>query len=149
MDNNEICPFRWDYASSHNVILPDEYDSIHHALEPFWGIAPSTLQSTLDTWSQVEKHGLILFGKTSPYSPIEILQNEMLPEERQDVFATRVDIRINLLEEVEDWIPPFKALISPHDNPGILIDWEVKEKALEAARKGTCMSCTKISSPFS
>ena len=57
-------------------------------------------------------------------------------------------MRIDLLEEVQRWIPPFKALMSPHDNPGIMFDWEIKEKALEAAAKGTCEYSIYVVSSF-
>ena len=44
--------FRWQYVIEHNVQLPDEYDQIHHDLEPFWGVAPADL---LKTQEELEK----------------------------------------------------------------------------------------------
>ena len=36
-------PFRWKYASEHNIQLPDEYDQIYRDLESFWCIEPADL----------------------------------------------------------------------------------------------------------
>lgn len=36
--------FRWAWAQAHNVQLPDEYDSIHHRIEPFAAIPRRLLQ---------------------------------------------------------------------------------------------------------
>lgn len=40
---------------------------------------------------------------------------------------------IDTLKQVEDFIPPFRATFTPHDNPDMLIDWGLKRKALYAA----------------
>jgi hypothetical protein len=31
-------PHRWDFAQTHNLILPDEYDRINLDLAPFWAL---------------------------------------------------------------------------------------------------------------
>lgn len=37
---------RWyEFAKSRNVQLIDDYDNIHHALLPFWGLEPSTIRA--------------------------------------------------------------------------------------------------------
>ncbi|KAF8625394.1 hypothetical protein AX15_005400 [Amanita polypyramis BW_CC] len=45
---------------------------------------------------------------------------------------------MELLGEVQRFIPPFRAVFSPHDNPNLFTDWELKQMALEAARTGKC-----------
>lgn len=43
-----------------------------------------------------------------------------------------------LLEDVEQFIPPFRAIFSPHDNPNLHTNFELKAKALRHAASGTC-----------
>lgn len=70
----------------------------------------------------------------------------MRPLEFREIFALGIEDRIDLLREVEEWIPPFRTTMTPHDNPGIFVDWELREEMLEAARTGTCKSVSLRSS---
>ncbi|KAF8184821.1 glycosyl transferase family 90-domain-containing protein [Pholiota molesta] len=44
---------------------------------------------------------------------------------------------IELLEDVDHLLPPFRAVFSPHDNPNLPTDYELKRQALRAARART------------
>lgn len=48
---------------------------------------------------------------------------------------------IDVLADVEEYLPPFRAVFSPHDNPNLHSDWELREEALDAARHGKCKPC--------
>ena len=43
---------------------------------------------------------------------------------------------MNLLENVTEWIPPFRAVFTPHDNPDVLNHYELKQQAVAAAARG-------------
>ncbi|PPQ99419.1 hypothetical protein CVT24_005406 [Panaeolus cyanescens] len=45
----------------------------------------------------------------------------------------------DMLADVQDHIPPFRAVFSPHDNPSLLRDWKNREEALKAAQMGKGM----------
>ena len=49
---------------------------------------------------------------------------------------------MELLEDVEQFIPPFRAVFSPHDNPNLHTDFELKSQALAHAAAGTCLCNT-------
>jgi hypothetical protein len=127
---------RWFYVEEHNVQLPDEYDSIYHALEPFWGIRPDDLARMETEWEGHEDTYTI--GKVKD-GHINILNYTL-----KDGDETRINLLnagfefIDLLEDVQDKIPPFRAVFSPHDNPNLPTDWELKEMALSAAARGKC-----------
>jgi hypothetical protein len=111
----------------HNVQLPDEYDQIWHDIEPFWGLDPIELQRL-----QLEQEALpesFTIGKAGN-APIAVL-NESLSN--PDLLRASQGI-LPLLKPVEKDIPPFRAVISPHDNPYAFFDYNVKQAALEAAR---------------
>ena len=45
---------------------------------------------------------------------------------------------IDTLKDVQQWLPPFRAVFSPHDNPNMFTDWEVKSMMVRAAGAGKC-----------
>ncbi|KAG2063178.1 hypothetical protein BDR04DRAFT_978260, partial [Suillus decipiens] len=120
----------WDYVVAHNVQLPDEYDDIYRDLEPFWGIDPLDFQKTRE---QLEaKEQTVVIAKTDQNSVIEIV-NYHLPEESAPRLIASIERILDLLRDVEDLLPPFRAVFSPHDNPAMLSDYGVKSMSLEAA----------------
>ncbi|KAK2462820.1 hypothetical protein APHAL10511_005211 [Amanita phalloides] len=125
----------WNYVQEHRVQLPDEYDQIHRDLEPFWGMDPRDLQHIQRDW---EAHAdSYTIGKDKIEDSIKLL-NYTLPgndKVRYDLAKGAFEI-MELLEEVDRFLPPFRAVFSPHDNPNLFTDWELKQMALEAARNG-------------
>ncbi|KAG6817367.1 hypothetical protein H0H87_009554 [Tephrocybe sp. NHM501043] len=125
----------WKYVQEHNVQLPDEYDQIYEDLEPFWGMDPLDLQRIQSEW---EAHSdSYTLGKAEG-SPITMV-NSSLPgnaKVQHDLSLGAYEV-MELLEDVEDAIPPFRAVFSPHDNPNLPTDWELKDQALRHAAAGT------------
>ncbi|TFK68079.1 hypothetical protein BDN72DRAFT_798290 [Pluteus cervinus] len=127
----------WEYVQKHDVQLPDEYDQIYHDLEPYWGMNPKDLHAIELEWEGHEDS--FTLGKTSPTSPLDMV-NYSLPDRGGNTglaLANPAYDVIDLLKEVEAKIPPFRAVFSPHDNPNLPTDWELKEMALKAAAAGT------------
>ncbi|KAG6879152.1 hypothetical protein C0992_004826 [Termitomyces sp. T32_za158] len=125
----------WAYVKKHGVQLPDEYDQIYRDLEPFWGMNPKDLQRIQAEW---EAHAdSYTIGKAEA-GPIAIV-NYSLPGMKPDSFDLRDGAYqiMDLLKEVEDKIPPFRAIFSPHDNPNLPLDWELREQAIKHAAAGT------------
>lgn len=115
--------------------LPDEYDAINERLEPFWGIRPLDLRRIMSDWEDHSDVPVMVFGKATG-KPIRILKNGM-PEAQADMFAEALRERLNIMLDIEDDLPEFRAIISPGDTPNLLGDWELLAEAREAARKGT------------
>ncbi|KAJ3524555.1 hypothetical protein NMY22_g10948 [Coprinellus aureogranulatus] len=42
-----------------------------------------------------------------------------------------------------DYLPPFRAVFSPHDNPNLHSDWELRDEAIDAAKRGKYLDMTK------
>lgn len=129
---------RWSYCKRHNVQLPDEYDRIYHDLEPFWGINPvdlNRLQAELA--SSQESYTL---GKTKQDSNVTILTYklpELGPNSPTKYHISTAKKIAGMVDEVSKYIPPFRAVFSPHDNPSMMTDWGLKTLAIEAAAAGT------------
>jgi hypothetical protein len=58
---------------------------------------------------------------------------------QQRALLRGVDEILDLLRPIEQYLPPFRAVFSPHDNPNLLSDYNVKKVTLEAATTKQCM----------
>ncbi|KAG6846817.1 hypothetical protein C0991_002865, partial [Blastosporella zonata] len=96
---------------------------------------PRDLQRIQSEW---EGHAdSYTIGKTDGTSIA--LVNSSLPGDakKQHDLAHGAYQVMDLLSDVEDSIPPFRAVFSPHDNPNLPTDWELKDQALKHAAAGT------------
>jgi len=128
---------RWKYVAENNVQLPDEYDQIYHDLEPFWGIDPNDLHRIQRNW-EAQADSLTI-GKDT-FDELVSTKNYSLPTSDPSPYGLAGNVHqiMDLLRDVEHFIPPFHATFSPHDNPNLLRDYELKKLALEAAKSGKC-----------
>jgi hypothetical protein len=125
--------FRWDYVDYHDVKLVDEYDSIHTRLQPFWGVSPSVLREAQATWES--QSDTFTIGKLPGSSSVELLNHTL-----HDSYTghQRVRDQLNLLEDVQEWLPEFRATFTVHDGPTQFVSWELRKAAEEAAERGEC-----------
>jgi hypothetical protein len=57
---------------------------------------------------------------------------------RERALLRGMDEITDLLKPVEDALHPYRATFSPHDNPNQLMDWNVRQTLLKAAKEGKC-----------
>ncbi|KAG6890054.1 hypothetical protein C0995_012512 [Termitomyces sp. Mi166 len=133
----------WRYVEENNVQLPDEYNQIYKDLEPFWGYHPRDLQ---ELRKEQEFHTDTFTLGLNGTDQLDILRvsfasstNNWNPD---DLLGGARSI-IEILRDVEQDLPPFRAVVSPHDSPTLFSDYEVKKMALDAASSNT--HCGKIS----
>ncbi|TFK34614.1 glycosyl transferase family 90-domain-containing protein [Crucibulum laeve] len=133
----------WEYVQEHNVQLPDEYDQIARDIEPFWGYHPLDLQQIQ---AEQESHtDSYTFGKTIG-SEIRLMNFSFVPEPGPNVLRGAEDI-LALLKDVQQHIPPFRAVFSPHDNPILLSDYDIKKKFTDAAATGSYVDLDGLPEP--
>ncbi|KAJ7148964.1 glycosyl transferase family 90-domain-containing protein [Mycena crocata] len=119
----------WNYVQQHAVQLPDEYDQIHTDLEPFWGIEPKDLLAVrAELEAKVDSYTL---GKTAT-SDVRVVNTSLTPGSYDQLIKGSENI-IDLLSDVEEFLPPFRAVFSPHDGPNRLSDYFVENAARQAA----------------
>lgn len=130
----------WNYVQKHDIQLPDDYDSIHHDIEPFWGLDPKELNASLEPSPRADTY---IIGKLKPDDPIRVLSTSFrqgkTPQETKNIYndLSRHSVKIvDHLRDVEQWLPPFRAVLTPHDGPGKLTDWAVKSAVMEAVWDG-------------
>ncbi|GLB40974.1 putative lipopolysaccharide-modifying enzyme [Lyophyllum shimeji] len=135
----------WRYVEKHNVQLPDEYDQIWRDLEPFWGFSPRDLQRIQ---KEQELHtDTFTLGKNETGDSVEVLKvsfarstNDWKPE---DLLGGAESIK-QILKDVQHELPPFRAVISPHDNPTLFTDYEIKKTLLDAVDRGAYVAVDKL-----
>ena len=125
---------RWKYATEHNVQLPDEYDQIYHDLEPFWGIEPVDLIKIREE-SELKKDSYTIGLNESGH--VDVL-TYAFDDGRYDQLIKGSKKIIAMFKDIEQYLPPFRMTISPHDSPNRMSDYAIKEAALEAAASQTC-----------
>ena len=120
--------------TKHNVQLPDEYDSIFHDLEPFWGIHPRDLIHIRDEMeSRKDSYTLARTNGTR----IGVVKYA-LPDEDYNRLIRNSEPVLDLFRDIEEFLPPLRAVFSPHDSPALLSDYGVKAAVLSAAQSETC-----------
>jgi hypothetical protein len=125
-------------VKTYAVPLPDEYDLISRNLAPFWGIDPRRLQETQKDWES--KKDTYTAGKASIGGPFGLLKYSFHDENRFTEFTIGYRGLNRLLWEVIDFIPPFRAVFSPHDNPILLGNYDLLQSAIQAGKEKKCMS---------
>ena len=102
-------------------------------MEAFWGIEPSDL-------IQIQKEGELkqdsyTIGKNE--GEVEVL-TYAFQEGRYNQLIAGSRAIINLFKPIQEYLPPFRMTLSPHDGPNRLSDYGVKAAAREAADSATC-----------
>ncbi|KAF8217988.1 glycosyl transferase family 90-domain-containing protein [Mycena galopus ATCC 62051] len=125
----------WAYAAVNSVPLPDEYDQIDRDLGPFYGAHPEDLQGAQRAW---EAHAdSYTIGKNATEGELAMLNFTLPADEKvRLVLASGGFELMEMMDEVAHELPPFRAVFSPHDAPSIFMDHELRQQALQAAKKG-------------
>jgi hypothetical protein len=117
------CPrYRWAYVKKHNVQLPDEYDQIYHDLEPFWGMHTEEIRiAQAETEKRSNQYILASQGGKFVYAGDTI---QATPEQ---IAGTRIrsNEQVELLKEVQEWLPDFRATFGLDDSPSQFLGYDL------------------------
>jgi hypothetical protein len=116
------------------VLLPDEYDLIHHDLAHYWALSPDDFRALAarqeaheDSWTMgtVGAHGVALVNMTlQPHS------RGMHLAAAEEMLAT--------LRPVQAHLPHFRAVFNPHDGPYVLASHDYMVQAHTAIKTRKC-----------
>ncbi|SJL16212.1 uncharacterized protein ARMOST_19731 [Armillaria ostoyae] len=130
----------WEYVEKNNVQLPDEYDQIHRDLEPYWGVNPVDLARIVSEWEGHEDS--FTLGKEEGHR-VRLVNYAIRDPNTHGHVLSGAQMLGELLEDVDEFLPPFHAVFHPHDNPEHVTDWELRDKMFEHARAGTYIDVDK------
>ncbi|KAF9561686.1 hypothetical protein CPC08DRAFT_742417 [Agrocybe pediades] len=120
----------WKYAIDNNVQLPDEYDQIFQDLEGFWGLEPKDLIAIHE--ENEKKIDSYTVGKNESGGDVDVLTYAFQEGRYDQLIVGSRDI-VKLFRQIQDYLPPFRMTLSPHDGPNRLTDYGVMEATLKAA----------------
>lgn len=138
----------WNYVQEYDIKLPDEYDQIYNDLEPYWGMDPRELQK-LQEERELELDSFTI-GKDHDDDLITLLNmtiDERNAHRANDFRRFTSDVQLDMLRNISQIIPPFRATLRPHDNPTVFMDWSWKRIALEAAQRKEYVSIKDFKTP--
>ncbi|EIN13346.1 hypothetical protein PUNSTDRAFT_59402 [Punctularia strigosozonata HHB-11173 SS5] len=125
----------WDYVETHDVLLPDEYDQIHEDLEPFWAIPPELLQDIQYAWEAApDTYTLGRYGNWKG-AGVTIVNDTLRDATFEKQIRGSREITA-LLKDVQEFIPPFRAVFSTADGPSLLSSWRLREEAKKTVQAG-------------
>ena len=89
----------------------------------------------------------MVFGKFQETSNLLRILHDETDLGKRPWHEARVMERLDWLNEVEieegnfvEIMPEFTALISPLDEPAVVTNWNIRDKAIKAAKAGICES---------
>lgn len=133
----------WDWAQENQVQLPDEYDTIWRDLEPFWGMDPDDL-SRLQAVQETKPDSFTIAKNETHDSHLARTAFSDPETWQQRALLRGLDEIVDLLRPIEDALPPYRVVLSPHDNPNLLSDYYVKKATLDAAAAGEYVDISKL-----
>lgn len=77
-------------------------------------------------------------GKDRDDDPVTVLNTSLPADARMMFLEFAAQPQLDMIRDVQDFIPAFRAVFSPHDNPNQMLDHDIKTMALKAAAEGTC-----------
>ncbi|KAG8907344.1 Glycosyltransferase Family 90 domain containing protein [Tulasnella sp. 403] len=130
----------WHYVLEHNIQLPDEYDQIAQDLEPFWGLDPAYLIEQQRVWEDNPEVG--------SYTIVSLdhdvfVSNHTEQADEVESAISRAEDQLELLDELKQWLPDFRATFSAHDVPYQFIGYDMKSEASTHATKTNFMDTAK------
>ncbi|CAG8133888.1 unnamed protein product [Penicillium olsonii] len=102
------------FATARNTVLIDEFDTIYHALQPFWGLQPSTIRSRV---REDLGYNNFVMGAAVRDGRVMHLGNGGQQEFQKD--AT-----IKILEKFAQWLPDMLLEFNVHDEPRVAVPHE-------------------------
>ncbi|CAG8942002.1 unnamed protein product [Penicillium salamii] len=104
----------YTFATARNTVLIDEFDTIYHTLQPFWGLQPSTIRSRV---REDLGYNNFVMGAAVRDGRVMHLGNTGQQEFQKD--AT-----IKILEKFSQWLPDMLLEFNVHDEPRVAVPHE-------------------------
>lgn len=105
----------YQFATSRNTVLIDEFDTIYHTLLPFWGLSPSVIRSRVrEDLGQV--NNTYVMG-------IAIRDGKVIDFGKgQGGFQREATVKI--FEKFSQWLPDLNLQFNAHDEPRVVVTHE-------------------------
>lgn len=115
---------RFEFAQANSVVLIDEFDQTFNDVLPFWALPPSMIANRSQT-IQADPNAITL----------KIIKGKV---EVAGTFAKhpRALDQSGLMKRWAKYVDDVNITMSGHDGPSIMMDWETRQKHIDAAKAG-------------
>lgn len=131
----------YEYASSRDSLVVDDYDNIHDDLLPFWSLSPNEIKAR--TWEML----------ANPWNNIEfvkvrngnVIYRDGLPISHQWMLNGTAD----MIRPFVQWLPDMDIPLNLNDEPRVALHHDELQLVLETARQAYAAAGTSSHSSFS
>ena len=124
------------FAKQRNVQVIDEYDTIHHSLLPFWGLAPRTIRER--SKEAIGNSDNFLMGLLIRGGKVEFVEGG--PEWLQQAL-------IGMLGGMVEYLPDMDLAFNTHDEPRVVVPHEDLERLVKKAEEEDMPRAAKNAAP--
>ncbi|KAF3917765.1 hypothetical protein ABW20_dc0102522 [Dactylellina cionopaga] len=103
----------YEFAVSRNSLLIDEYDTIFHQIQPFWGMPPKMIRSRAREALGFPGQALLKLS----------LRNGKVTDIQEGPEWQR-DATVGMLDNFKQWIPDMDLAFNTHDEPRVVVPAE-------------------------
>ncbi|GAA5912419.1 uncharacterized protein JCM6883_005663 [Sporobolomyces salmoneus] len=126
----------YDFATRHNVLLIDEYDSIHRQILPFAALSPDVLQARSAMLQNTTGEEEFWLHQHTITVKIREEGLNVTAEGPMTKVNHRADQLLELLKGISQFLPDLNLTITGHDVPWVTMSGEAREQHVAAAREG-------------
>lgn len=116
---------RFEFAKANDVVLIDEFDQTYKDILPFWALSPALIANRSQTIQQ------------DPAAITLMLKNGKVEVAGTFAQHPRALDQSGLIKRWAKWLNDVNITMSGHDGPSIMMDWESRQKHIDAANRGT------------
>jgi hypothetical protein len=114
----------YEFATEHGAIMIDEFDTIYHAMLPFWGLAPSTIRARAR-----EDLGQANFQ-------MEVTIRHGLPIHKSGGQGDwQANGTLHSLRKFAQWLPDMNLGFNAHDEPRVVVPHDELNRLVLEGRK--------------
>ena len=106
--------------------LPDEYDQIHRDLERYWGMDPADLQALYADLEARKTDFVVLLKSEDGHFGLDNRLNN--PDNTHEPVRAVMD----LLSDIDQHLPPFRAIFTHDDRPNRLMEHDIEDALMRA-----------------
>ena len=114
----------YEFATARDTIMIDEFDTIYHAILPFWGLAPSTIRARV-------REDL---GKPNAQMEVTIRNGRPIHKNGGQLQFQKPGT-IESLEKFAQWLPDMNLGFNTHDEPRVTVPHDALSQLVLEGRK--------------
>ena len=104
------------FAQANNVLMIDEYNTIHDLIKPFWGLSPSTIRQKARDAIGADNH---------PYNAFMIRNGQVIHKMFRGWFANNLS---ELLQKFALHLPDMDLVFNHYDEPSVVVPHDLLAK---------------------